>query len=204
MNSVRNSLQRPNSQRGAVLLVSLIILLVLTLLGIATMESTGMEMKMANRSREHMIAMQAAEAGLRAAEMYIQDIGFSENELTDSGCNAGTQNCFKEDCSDGGYCFNGTNAGNWSSCSLTAPAQPVWNDSALAVWTTNGRHHQLVSGQIKANVKYVVEFLCYIPGTVGEIITVNPHFLFRITSLAVSDSGKSQVMLQSTYKLKAS
>lgn len=191
------------AQRGAALVVALILLLVLTLIGVSTMESSSMEMKMANQSRERLIATQAAEAGLRDAESFIQATGFGDDELSNSGCTAGTQNCFTANCSDGGYCFDGSNAASVTTCTLTAPASPVWEDATLNVWSTAGRHHVLAAPNMQANVKYIVEFLCYIPGSVSDAsVSVNPHLLFRITSLATTKSGKSRVMLQSTYKAK--
>lgn len=55
-------------QQGAALVVSLIILLVLTVLGVASMRSTTLEEKMAGNSRDLSLAFNAAEAALRGAE----------------------------------------------------------------------------------------------------------------------------------------
>jgi len=192
----------PLAQRGAVLVVALILLLVLTLIGVSTMESTGMEMKMANQSRERLIAMQAAEAGLRTAERYIQDVGFSDAELSNSGCTESSNHCFKSDCSDGGFCFNGSSAANVTGCTLSPLATPVWESSALNVWNTSGRHQTLPQGNLDARVSYVVEFLCYIPTDISQALSAtNASLLFRITSLATTTTGKSRVMLQSTYRV---
>lgn len=198
---MRNTMQCPSAQSGAVLVVALILLLVLTFIGVSTMESTGMEMKMANQNRERLIAMQAAEAGLREAETYIEDVGFSEDELTGSSCTGANQRCFKADCSDGGYCFNGTNADDPLNCALDPLSTPVWENATLNVWKTAGRHQALPEGNLEARVQYVVEFLCFIPNTTsGSLAAGDGVPLFRITSLATTRTGKSRVMLQSTYK----
>ena len=55
-------------QRGAALVVALIMLLVMTVLGIAAMQVTRMEERMAGNSRDVNLAFQSAEAGLRDAE----------------------------------------------------------------------------------------------------------------------------------------
>jgi type IV pilus assembly protein PilX len=55
-------------QQGAVLIVSLLILLVLTLLGVTAMQNTTLEERMAGNTRDLQIALNAAEAGLRAGE----------------------------------------------------------------------------------------------------------------------------------------
>ncbi len=60
------------SQSGAVLLVSLIMLLLLTLIGVTGMQTAGLEEKMAGNMRDRNIAFQAAEAALRDAERDIR------------------------------------------------------------------------------------------------------------------------------------
>ena len=56
-----------SAQRGAVLLVALVILVVLTLLGVSTMNSTQLEEKMAANNQEVTRAFHAAESGLSEA-----------------------------------------------------------------------------------------------------------------------------------------
>ncbi len=61
------SLSTYNKQNGVVLVVSLIMLLILTLLGISALNTTSMEEKMATNSQSINRAFQAAEAGIDAA-----------------------------------------------------------------------------------------------------------------------------------------
>ncbi len=61
-----------HSQRGAALVVSLIILLAMTLLAITSMKSSSTEVAMAGNLRESGLTFQAAEAGLRSAENVIE------------------------------------------------------------------------------------------------------------------------------------
>lgn len=58
-------------QRGAVLIVSMLLLLVLTILAIGASQTTRLEERMAGNTRDIDMAFQASEAGLRAAEGYI-------------------------------------------------------------------------------------------------------------------------------------
>ena len=60
-------------QAGMVLVASLIILMTLTILGVATMQASRSEITMAGNQRELGITFNAAEAGLRAAEAYIDN-----------------------------------------------------------------------------------------------------------------------------------
>jgi type IV pilus assembly protein PilX len=55
-------------QHGAVLIVSLMILIMLTMISLASMQTTTLEEKMTGNTRDRNIAFQAAEAALRVAE----------------------------------------------------------------------------------------------------------------------------------------
>lgn len=59
-------------ERGAVLIVALVVLLILTILGVAGMQSTVLEERMAGNMRDRNLAFQAAEAALRAGELDAQ------------------------------------------------------------------------------------------------------------------------------------
>jgi type IV pilus assembly protein PilX len=61
-------------QRGTILVVSLLLLLVLTILGVSSMQSTTLEESMAYATRDRNIALQSAEAALRAGENFIETI----------------------------------------------------------------------------------------------------------------------------------
>ncbi len=60
-----------NAQRGAVLAISLLILLVMTMIGVASMGTTTLQEKMANNNTQRQIAFQATEAALRAGETFL-------------------------------------------------------------------------------------------------------------------------------------
>ncbi|MCF5707670.1 pilus assembly protein PilX [Pseudomonas syringae] len=67
----------PAHQRGMVLLVSLVFLLLLTLLGISSMQNATLQEKMAGSVATRNVSFQAAEAVLRLGESEIQKPGFS-------------------------------------------------------------------------------------------------------------------------------
>lgn len=60
------------NQRGAVLVVGLLLLLVLTLVGVASMQMTTLQERMAGNMREQEQAFQGAEAALRAGENFLR------------------------------------------------------------------------------------------------------------------------------------
>jgi type IV pilus assembly protein PilX len=66
--SDHNTIGGVNRQSGAVLAISLIMLLLLTVIGVASMGNSGLEEKMAGNLRDRNLAFQAAETALRAGE----------------------------------------------------------------------------------------------------------------------------------------
>jgi len=97
-------------QRGTVLLMALMFLVVLSLLGIAMVSSTSVEERMARNARDQDVAMQAAESALRDARIRISGIyTYPETPLNSWD--------FADDCSNG-------------LCSLNA-TQPVWSNFSL-------------------------------------------------------------------------
>jgi type IV pilus assembly protein PilX len=70
--SKRYAMPRARQQRGAVLIVSLLLLLVMTLLGLGAAQSTRLQERMAGNQRDLELAMQGAEASLRAAEYQLR------------------------------------------------------------------------------------------------------------------------------------
>ncbi len=191
-------------QRGAVLAVSLILLLVLTVLGVATMDTSGLELKMASNNRDRQMAFQAAEAALVSAELDIDAAVFNPNDYQ-AGCSGA--NCFTATCNNG-LCFNGTyTAGNTQfQCALGAPADDLWLDTVLNVWNDPTKHllpNPVVTG-VTNQPRYIIEFICYTEKGDGTVFDgTNPNGgapLFRITALGFGEAGRGRVMLQSTYR----
>ena len=71
---MHNITSSPKYQRGAVLAISLIMLLVLTLLGVTAMRTTVLEEKMAGNMNDRNVAFQAAETALRDGEALIETL----------------------------------------------------------------------------------------------------------------------------------
>ena len=67
----------PVRQKGAALVVGLILLVVITLIGVSAMQSTTLQEKMAGNLRDSNLSFQAAEVGLRFCENILtQDYQF--------------------------------------------------------------------------------------------------------------------------------
>lgn len=70
-------------QRGAVLAVSLIFLLLLTMIGLAAVQNSTLQERMAGNSRDINTAFQAAEAATRDAEQVLQQATLPSFDGTD-------------------------------------------------------------------------------------------------------------------------
>jgi len=64
--------ERDQGERGAVLVVSLFLLVILTLLGVTSMQGTTMETRIASNREDRATAFEAAEAALRQGETVVQ------------------------------------------------------------------------------------------------------------------------------------
>ena len=68
-----------NAQRGAALIISLVLLAVMTLIGVFAMRGTTLEERMAGNMRDRDMAFQAAEGALRDAERnFNRDMAFQD------------------------------------------------------------------------------------------------------------------------------
>jgi type IV pilus assembly protein PilX len=68
MKTHRNGFSVGSHQRGAVLVVSLLLLLVMTVLALSMSQTTRVDERMAGNSRDYELAFQGSESALRAAE----------------------------------------------------------------------------------------------------------------------------------------
>ncbi len=80
---------KPKAQHGAALIVALILLLIMTILGLASMRSTIMEERMSASLYDRNLAFQAAEAALRAAEAAIR----ANTAVINRNCADGVTQC---------------------------------------------------------------------------------------------------------------
>jgi len=192
-------------QQGSVLIVSLILLLLLTLVGVAGMNMTSLEERMSGNYRDHEMAFQAAEAALVEAENFIENTNLTVADFY-TGCS--TTNCFQPDCTGGtggGLCYTGT---------FTVSSEPVnscavdnsrpWED--MARWANAAQVAEAATlADLSAQARYMIEFRCFTVrddsnASADPALLAQWSLLFRITALANGGTSDSRVMLQSTYK----
>ncbi|MBV1915218.1 MAG: pilus assembly protein [Pseudomonadales bacterium] len=185
-------------QTGSVLVIGLIILLVITFIGISSISSSRLELKMANNDRNHNLALQAAEAALREGEQVADST--SAKVLANDTCT-------------GGYC---TSRGNEIALDTATALAAVFcsanyvperwetgcGGTSLEVWTTAGRSMAYAGTAIPGvavDPRYIIEFLSDVDCPGSAVGSLNCE-LFRITALGYGGTETSPVMLQSIFR----
>jgi type IV pilus assembly protein PilX len=167
------------SQNGSVLLISLVILLILTLVGVSAMRNTTLEEKMAGNMRDKGLSFQAAEATLRAAEKYIEN-------------NVLSTQAFDADGSDGFY--DKSNMQVWKSLS--------WDDNDSIENSGFDSTYNVAEPP-----RFIVQHIASIAsdentlnlGNYGQNTGAGSVEVFLITARATGGSGGAPVLLQTTY-----
>lgn len=189
-------------EKGSVLLISLVMLLILTVVGIASISGVTMTEKMTNSQRDYDTAFELAEAALVQGERWLDeyDPGWKQEHLQNT-CTGST--CWTADCT-GGLCFRGSYPlGSSSLCEVDNDfASPVWQTESI--WNSSAAIYSEILPAVE-RPKYLIEFLCYTPLDPTSY-TDPPDYsswvrIYRITALAYGTHPETRVMLQSTYRV---
>ena len=84
-------LPRPRAQRGATLIITLVMLVLITLISVSSMRTSTMDEKMAGNARDRDKAFQAAEAAVQQCLMLIKNDTYAGTPLTPAA-STGTPN----------------------------------------------------------------------------------------------------------------
>jgi type IV pilus assembly protein PilX len=172
------------NQRGAVLIFCLVFLLVLTMMGVASMESAVLEERMAGNMQDFNAAFQAAESSLQTGENWLA------GEIT-----------WPATSTDGSTTV-------WSRDSMDPSASDSlhwWQDSARDTstwWNNNGIEVSAVEG-VATPPHYIVEEVSTI--TSGQSIGIGSglqnriRVFHRVTARGSGVSDAAVVQLQSTF-----
>ena len=179
-NMVKQSIvnRRTPNQQGAVLIIALVMLLVLTLLGVSVMESSVVEQRMAGNNLDRNIAFQAAEASLRAGEAVVA--GFGNRPEPISGVASGSVSALDR-------------------VNATGVVQPNWwADKNEAWWITKGTEYGEDFAGTRQKPRFVIEEYDEVcDGAVDPTIR-QCKIIYRVTSIAWGGRN-SAVLLQSLY-----
>jgi type IV pilus assembly protein PilX len=168
----------PARQRGAVLIVSLLILLIMTMIGVSSLQSSATEEKMASNSRDRNVGFQSAEAALREAEDFLEGL-VTAGSFDDTG-------------------------GLYSSLDNA----PDGLDVAPSPWETSGSHRTATAPGGSAGAQYFITRVGTVQDKKSLIIgassgpggTNNEITIFQITARGQgANADGAEVMLRSHY-----
>lgn len=165
------------SQRGAALAVSLILLLILTVLGASSVQSTLLDEKMAANYKDRDAAFQAAEAALRFAETVILNTSASDFSDTTKWPNVGSLS------STGGL------------LGLTYADGGIDYSADSGIWTTAGSYQTYDHPDLPAasDPRFIIKY--------ESQPSVSPAVrVFKITVFAQGKSAGTRVVLRSFYE----
>ena len=178
-------------QSGSALIISLIILLVMTILGVQGMQNSTLEEKMAGNFRDRALAFEAAEAALLAAEDFLNSADLAPVATTDGAATRvwafGTPWVGASDL---------TQAASWGQTG-------AWNVTTLDVQGTD-------NGQLSAVPQYIIEERVQLAGTsqpmsaetgaLSKASASGQLFSYRITARGVGSTSNSVVLLRSNFE----
>lgn len=168
-------------QSGSALLISLVILVIMTILGISAMSNTVLEAKMANNIEQRQIAFQAAEKALRDAEAWLTT-------------NINTEFDIAANFSDSGALYHSRDYGSLSHLKDRSNWTPVTSVESLGLNNVLGN-----------NPRYIIEYLGKVqranPEPNGARSYQNFDFrfgAFKITAMGYGADAAATYMLTST------
>jgi type IV pilus assembly protein PilX len=179
---------RISAQRGAVLVTSLVFMAILTVIAVATMRSTTMDINILNNMQSRNNAFQCAEAALRAGEIWLDEKITSVPErvttLPDQTLNTQV----------------------WD---YKADAIQDISTKNLTWWQANGWTYgnALVDAEHQVGCAEEPRFIVEALGTVGdgsgnveiESLAKSGVDYFRITAFSVGVENNTSVLLQTTF-----
>ena len=182
----REPFQRRN-QTGIVLFMSLVILLILTILGLSSVQTTSLQERMSRNASDSNLAFQAAESALRDGEDRLRSYPSMTIYTRDGG--PGTH-------SEAGP----TEVPNWEGIDWSPSS-----DSCTGCITADTE----ISGTA-SQAKYIVEHIKTVQSD-GDRLNLNnigvttgsgKTDVFRVTAFGVGGTDTARVMLQSTYGVR--
>src|SRR5262245_11778762 len=177
-------------QRGAVLVVSLLLLLVMTVLALGASQATRMQERMAGNSRDHDLALQNAEAGLRTGERLIDDPTLT---IAPAPCSSGRCRVYETNYLTGNLAYQTTSW--WDANSWHYALDETWN-------TTQGDQIGWTGSHMAASdPHFLIEEVEEVPDSLTVPPTGPPpsRMYYRITSSGAGGTDTAQVVLQSTF-----
>jgi type IV pilus assembly protein PilX len=181
-----HTVRAPHAQRGAILVTSLLLLMVLTVLGIATMKMTNMQERMAGNTRDLNLALQGSEAALRDGESTIDPflnpvpVPLPSSLMGCAICQPGTLPLGIEN--PGVFDWN-ANAQEYGVDGVAELSDPA------------------LDGHLAEEPRYTIAEIAFIEDSLlnGHDYYEDGLFFYQLTARSTGASGMANVVLQSTF-----
>ena len=175
--NARSSLGTRNRQHGVVLVISLLMLLVLTMIGVAATRSTTLEQRMTTNQNDQQVAFEAAEAALRSGESALS------NSIPVNAYASNTA---------GAYMLN-TMTVNWRTINWDASGGAVFDYTGLQPNTLIDPTYFVVENNITG----------FIPGrNIVQGQPLNNTVIYYVYARGVGLSSNNAVVLESVYEMQ--
>lgn len=179
-----NPLPPPARQRGAILIFCLVFLLVLTMMGVSSMESAVLEERMAGNQRDQSAAFHAAETSLQTAENWLLQQRMRPQTSRDGGGMVWERDAADPDDTDSLHWWQDASRDN----------SEWWENNAIAVAGVAG---------LATEPRYIIEELSQI--STGQSIAIGTgqesrvRVFHRVTARGTGVGYAAVVQLQSTF-----
>ena len=169
---------KPQTQTGVALFISLVLLLVLTIIGVSSVQTTTLELRMSRNEHDRLLAFQSAESALRDAEVALEAVA---NTTVFDGTNG---------------LYQIANMGN----------DEVWWDNATWGGANSIAAPTNIAGTA-GQARYIIEHMGAILREENAYQQDGPYQvsgsdridMFRITARGIGGTDNAVVMLQTTY-----
>ena len=196
--------QRPAGQRGVILFIALIFLVVLSLLGLSLYSTTSAEELMARNYRDVEVAGQAAEAALRDAKIRIRGWWVWQDADKSGLPKPIDPLAFVSACTSG-LCVGVTQPADKNISMTAAPSVKIGDcpGSCDGQGNGTGTGSPEINGLPTAQQpRYIIELVDYKPAGIDSSSTV-PIYAYRITALGRGRLATTQVLRQEVYVANA-
>lgn len=192
--NIKSRVPQPlSSQRGMVLIITLILLFIMTLVMISAMRANISEERMAGNSRDWNTAFQAAESALRDAE----------RDLLTSRISGGTG--FATGCSATGLCnVSITGTPVWTTLLASDPGWTTGSSTSSKTVQYGTYDSPAITAipDVAAQPRYIIEAVPVKTAALktGFGSTASTDYIYRVTAVGFGANVSSRVVLQGVYR----
>jgi type IV pilus assembly protein PilX len=185
-------------QKGAALIIGLVMMLLLTIIGLSAMQGTAMQEKMSGNMRDANLALQAGEAGMRYLEEgFLKSIENLDVGKSYGSCSAAAVPRCQVINASGGVALPANDTAAWDTQAISYGSYKETDGTAINPPTSSDMNTLVVSSPLLM-VEYVVyKTDAYDVG--GGVVEDRGSALYRNTIKAYGGSLTSEALLQTIF-----